>query len=542
MNPMLRIENLSINNFATIKHQSVDFTEGFNVIVGETGSGKSLILDALQLTFGARADKKLVRKGSSFASVEVSFKIDPKAISKVSKFCDDIGYPTEDEIHIKRVIYKEGNSKAFLNHQSCPISQLTSFTRKFIDLVGQFENQKLLSSEYQLRLLDSYAKLGSDFKKYSELFNLLKDLEGDLTKLENKFLNREREIDFLEFQLKEFKELNPTQEEEEQLIKDKEFLLNSEKITKLGDEFRYMLFEENDGGIVSRINQFTSSFSSTPITELETVSEKLRSIESNLYELEEIVRNSCDNNISSEQSLEDIIDLLDRYQKLKRKFNLPTSELQQKCLNLNEELVKFLDIENEISLIKSKITDSKELCLNIALELHKNREVASLNLSREITESIQKLNMEGATIKFNCQEDNNLSINGLTNLKLTAETNPGEGFYNLSDIASGGELSRILLSLRHLMTAQDSISVFLFDEIDTGIGGKTALKIGEMLSEISQKSQVIAITHLPQIASFADNLVVVEKETKDQRTESKIINCDKKTKIKYISEMANLSL
>ena len=153
MNSSLRIENLTINNFATIKNQTVDFSEGFNVIVGETGSGKSLILDALQLALGARADKKLVRKGSRFATVEVSFKLNLEKSEKIQDYCNEIGFPFEENINIKRVIYKEGNSKAFLNHQSCPIGMLSTFTRKFVDLVGQFENQKLLSPEYQLRLL-----------------------------------------------------------------------------------------------------------------------------------------------------------------------------------------------------------------------------------------------------------------------------------------------------------------------------------------------------------------------------------------------------
>ncbi len=541
MNSVLKIDNLLINNFATIKNQSIDFSNGFNVIVGETGSGKSLILDALQLTFGARAEKKLVRKDCEFSTVEVSFSIENSGYKKIKKFCDELGFPFEDSIHIKRVIYKEGNSKAFLNHQSCPLNILTKFTRKFIDLVGQFENQKLLSPEYQLKLLDSFARIDSNFKKFSELYTSLKSLNQELDDLEGRIENREREIDYLEFQLSEFESLNPSLEEEEKLIQEKNSILNIEKIDSLAEEFKYLTFEENDGGFLSRFKSVSSKILNMSFEDSDLIQNKVESIENTLFEIDELLRGKSGAVQDSDEKIEEVLDLLDRYQKLKRKFNLSTEELSDKRDILQNDLEKLKSIENCIESLKTKITEVKEQCLNLALELHRNRTAAASNLSKELTRVIQKLNMEGASIKFNCEETSDLSSNGLTKLELLAETNPGEGFHNLSKIASGGELSRILLSLRHLMTTQDSISVFLFDEIDTGIGGKTALKIGEMLKEISTSSQVIAITHLPQIASFSNNLVAVEKKTIDSRTESKVSVLSDKAIKGYINQMASLS-
>ena len=289
MNSSLRIENLTINNFATIKNQTVDFSEGFNVIVGETGSGKSLILDALQLALGARADKKLVRKGSRFATVEVSFKLNLEKSEKIQDYCNEIGFPFEENINIKRVIYKEGNSKAFLNHQSCPIGMLSTFTRKFVDLVGQFENQKLLSPEYQLRLLDSYSNLGDQFKEYTTLFTLLKNLRFDLETLEERVSNREREIDYLQFQLNEFSLLNPTVEGESELIAEKNLILNSEKILKLNREFKHFLFEENDGGVISNLKNFANQFSNSEIDADGALLEKFSTIENILFEIESTI-------------------------------------------------------------------------------------------------------------------------------------------------------------------------------------------------------------------------------------------------------------
>ncbi|MBK23756.1 MAG: hypothetical protein CME70_07090 [Halobacteriovorax sp.] len=541
MKSVLKIDNLLINNFATIKNQSIDFSNGFNVIVGETGSGKSLILDALQLTFGARAEKKLVRKDCDFSTVEVSFSIEKAGYKKIKKFCDELGFPFEESIHIKRVIYKEGNSKAFLNHQACPLNILTKFTRKFIDLVGQFENQKLLTPEYQLKLLDSFARIDKDFKKFADLFSTFKNLGQELQKLEGKIENREREIDYLEFQLSEFDTLNPSTEEEERLIAEKNSMLNMEKIESSSNEFRYLTFEENDGGFLSRFKSVVSKITGMALEDSEVLENKVETIENALYEIDELLRAKSNSIQDSESRIEEILDLLDRYQKLKRKFNLPTEELRKKRESLNDELSALKSIETSINEFKKKIVVVKEQCLNLALTLHKDRASAAANLSKELTRVIQKLNMEGASIKFNCEEVESLSSNGLTKLELLAETNPGEGFYNLSKIASGGELSRILLSLRHLMTTQDSISVFLFDEIDTGIGGKTALKIGEMLKEISSCSQVIAITHLPQIASFSNNLIAVEKKTISSRTESKVSVLSRAQIKEYVNQMASLN-
>jgi DNA repair protein RecN (Recombination protein N) len=541
MKSNLRIETLTINNFATIKNQVVDFSEGFNVIVGETGSGKSLILDALQLALGARADKKLVRKGNSFATVEVSFSLNLENSEKIQVYCNEIGFPYEDNINIKRVVFKEGNSKAFLNHQSCPIGMLSSFTRKFVDLVGQFENQKLLSPEYQLRLLDSYSNLGDQFKEYTTLYSLLKNLKNELENLEEKVSNREREIDYLQFQLNEFSLLNPTIEGEAELIKEKSLILNSEKVLKLNREFKHFLFEENEGGVISNLKNFANQFTNSNIEIDNNLSEKFSLIESTLFEVEEITKGESLLADDSEQRLEEVLDVLDRYQKLKRKFSLPTEELQLKQESLKNELDKLLDIETELSTIRQKISNTKALCSSLAKDLHKSRIKSAKKLSVELTNTIQKLNMEGAKIQFLLNEKDDLSSTGISDLELSAETNLGEGFFKLGKIASGGELSRILLSLRHLMTTQDSISIFLFDEIDTGIGGKTAIKIGNMLSEISTGSQVIAITHLPQIASFSNNLVVVEKSTIDSRTESKVFNYTEDKKNSYVNEMAQLT-
>lgn len=540
--PQLLIESLNINNFATIKNQYLEFQEGFNVIVGETGSGKSLILDALQLTFGTRAEKKLVRKGSKFSSVEVEFRVNQEDYQEVSNFCEELGFPMERNVHIKRVIYKEGSSKAYLNHQACPLNVLTRFTRKYIDLVGQFENQKLLSSSYQLKLLDSFASLENLFGTYSNHYTTLTSLEEKLKVMESKFLTREREIDYLEYQLKEFENISPSTEREDELLELKSSFLNSERLLKLNEEFRFILLEEGDGGVFSKLRKLSNVANQIPHSSTTDVVEKLNSAEAILQEVETIVKASTNETAKIDENFEDILDELDGYQKLKRKFNLSTDELSSKEIELRNELGSLLKIENEIKTIIDQIKSQKEVCLNLSQELHKCRVSASKTFSKELTSTVQKLNMNGAQINFQCSEKEDLGHTGITDLNLMAQTNPGEGFYKLNKIASGGELSRILLSLRHLLTTQDSISVFLFDEIDTGIGGKTALKIGEMLKEISTNSQVIAITHLPQIANFSNNLIAVEKETKEMRTETKIQLLSGNDRKNYLKEMSQLEI
>lgn len=531
----LLLKSLTMNNFATFVNQEILFSNGFNVIVGETGSGKSLILDALQLIFGNRADKKIIRKNEEFATVEAVFKCDHP---EIKSYFSELGHPfSDDEILIKRIITSEGSSKAYLNFQQCSLQTLNTISKRYVDLVGQFDNQKLLSEDYQLALLDDYSNMSSETKEYNSHFKDLSNLEAELSELIEINKTKSQRKDYLEFQIAELEKVNPNTEEEERLIETKNQILDHQKKAESFTEANHILSESNTS-ILSLLNKLdiqTSRYDLLTSEETDLLSEAKES----LSELSFSISKKLDFE-NNDDELQEIIEKLDSYQKLKRKFNVNTDELESIYLRFQEEYKLLENSDLEVKRLIDKINLTKELCWTKANLLHTNRVQFASKLSAELTKKVRKLRMSGATIRVELEETKALSKNGISKISFNAETNPGEGYFKVKDIASGGELSRILLSLRQILSKSDTVSVFLFDEIDTGIGGETAISIGKALEEVSKASQVIAITHLPQIAKFSKTLIDVSKKEEKNRTYSYTSKVQLKEKEQYIRDMAQL--
>lgn len=521
--PLFFLKELTIQNFATFKNQSIQFGPGLNALVGETGSGKSLILDALQLLLGARGDKKVVRRETDFSLLSATFECHD---SVVVNWLETEGFPCENnEIVIKRLIYRNGSSKAYINHLSCSLQNLSHFARKCIDLVGQFENQKLLSEGYQLYLLDHFGKLLDEREAYNQLLRNYNDLKSKKENLIEQKQIREQRLDYLEFQIQEIDKLSPTPEDEEQLFAKKFALLNYEKHLKLAHQFLSLLDGEDESqGILPTLRQLRSLLAKNT----EFIQDKEYLISQSEDCLSEI-RDHLEQHVSLDHDpaeLEKVLERIDMYQRLKRKFGGTVEHIMQAAVDFKREKQSLQELDIDLSEMEIK---TKELSADLKLRakaLHKKRLKASLELAKQLTERIQRLRMTGAEVQITVEELDELQEWGQSRIYFKAQTNPGEGFYRIKDIASGGELSRILLAVRQILSAYDSICVFLFDEIDTGVGGETAISIGEALDEVARQGQVIAITHLPQIAQFASKLIIVQKEIHHEgdiiRTESSV--------------------
>jgi DNA repair protein RecN (Recombination protein N) len=536
------LKKLIIQNFATFKNQSIHFRRGFNAIIGETGSGKSLVLDALQLILGARADKRVVRKDTEYSLIEASFHCEDQG---VMKFLETEGFPLEGkELIIKRLIYKNGTTKTYMNHLSCTVTFLATFSKRYIDLVGQFENQKLLSESYQLHLLDQYGKLAPELMAYQKTLHQFKELQTRLEQLNQSKIHREQRLDYLNFQLQEIEKLNPSSQDEEELLKKKNLLVNVEKIQKVSFQLKD-IFEGDEGqpGLLSQMKKLSSiliknkDFYESQISEVSEIDDKLHVLVDNIdkkYGLD-----------LDPQELEGAIERLDCYQKLKKKFGGSVESMLQSQLEFIKERDQLQGLEFDLEEIRSKIITLKNDLTKFSKALHKKRLLHALNLSKELTTRVQNLKMTGATIKLVLEELVDFNESGVTRANFVAETNPGEGFFKVKDIASGGELSRILLAVRQILSTYDSISIFLFDEIDTGIGGETANCIGKALCQVAENGQVIAITHLPQIAQFAEVLILIQKDIQGQdktsRTESSVKEIVGKMVQKEVRAMAQLS-
>jgi len=504
----LFLKSLNLQNFATFENQSIQFDSKFNAIVGETGSGKSLILDALEIIFGGRADKKLIRKNADFASIEATFACNDR---EIKQYFLELGHPIEgDEILVKRIIFTNESSKSYLNYQSCSVQTLGQFSKRFVDLVGQFENQKLLSEDYQMVLLDSYAHLQNDIEDYQSMYLQLNSLKKDLHDLlQEKMLRAQRE-DYIRFQIEEIERLNPTIEDESNLLKKKEIIQNLEKRNQTLVSLSQTI-SEDDISILGLIKNCLQKAEKNPTIISEEIFTKLYDAKSILedvsYEVSKNLETSIDENI------EEIIDRLDLYSKVKRKFGGSTDIMISAYNEFKSELNSYGHIDEKINLTTKKLAELESRSMAFAEELHKIRIDKAQSLSIALTNKIRELKMTGASIKLVICRTDSLGPKGLSRIDFIAETNPGEGYFKVKEIASGGELSRILLAVRQLLSSNDTISVFLFDEIDTGIGGETALTIGKSLQDVAQFSQVLAITHLPQIATYADKIINVSKTT-----------------------------
>ncbi len=522
MKPPFYLKQLIIQNFATFKNQTIQFHPGLNSIVGETGSGKSLVLDALQLIFGARADKKIIRKDSDFALIEASFNCQDK---DVKKFLQEIGHPIDgEEFIIKRIIHCNGTTKNFINHLSANLGILADFSKKFIDLVGQFENQKLLSGLYQLQLLDQYGELQKELNNYKDEYLELKNLEKELIQLQETKTSRDHRLDYLQYQLDEIQILAPSSQDETELLEKKSIMINLERNQRLNSSIDDIFIGgESSMGLLNQFKSLQSIFFKNSDLFKNDIS-KLSQLDDLITEIYDSYKKRLNSELDSHE-LEGVIERLDQYSRLKKKFGGTVQSILDSQELFLKEREKLKTVEISLNETEEKINSLKPNLKIKAEKLHQKRLHFAKKLSQLLTEKVRTLKMAGATIKMVIERAPEINENGCSKIDFIAETNPGEGFYKVKDIASGGELSRILLGLRQILACHDSISIFLFDEIDSGIGGETATSLGRALQEVAKNGQVIAITHLPQVAQFSDSMIVVEKDiqesSKEIRTESR---------------------
>ncbi len=536
------LESLSIKNFATFDYETISFCPTFNAIIGETGSGKSLILDALQLIFGARSDKKMIRKGKEQSIIEAVFLCQDKSILH---FLSELGFPVEENhIIIKRTLDVNGNSRSFLNHQTTNLATLQKFFKKYIDWVGQFENQKILENSYQMSALDQFAQTITEKNEYQKEFQALTNKKNEFKKIiEQKNISDEQE-DFLNFVIEEISEAHLSETEEEALLQKKNLLQNSEQRKNTQELLLHHLKESSDNtSAIDLIKNSIKIVEKNKNLYPSSVSEQLLSAINH-------IETCCDSltayeELEANETLETVLDRLDTYQKIKRKYGGTILSALERLDSAKKQMNFFNNFTEEINRLQLEIETCEKNALVLAEKLHLKRLKKSKELSTLLSKELGHLKMQGATIKIEIMAKETLGWEGLDDILITAETNPGEGFYPINSIASGGELSRILLALRQILSSKDDTSLFLFDEIDTGMGGETALCIGKTLQAVSQNSQVIAITHLPQIAHCAEKLIIVSKESSDskegQRTFSSIREVQGLEKKKEIHQMVPLS-
>ena len=536
---MLQI--LRIKNIAIIDSAEIHFKGGLNILSGETGTGKSIIIEAISLLLGSRASTELIRAGKEDAIVEGFFDI--SEIPWISERLKEAGFENSNsELLVKRIVSQSGKHRIYINGELATLTLLQKICDGLIDLCGQHEHQSLLKPPRQLELLDEYGALREEVKKVSLTWTAYRGLIQKQKYLENSEIERIKKTDFLKFQIEEIQQAQLKVDEEQELQKEKQLLQSAETRAKLGETIRQILESEENSGVLNQLR-----FSIQKIKSLAHLDSKIlplsESLERALAETEEVAL-SLNKYLSSiemdSELLQNIQDRLSLIGDLRRKYGAQVSDVLETLNALDGELSSLNQSSAQLLEIKSQISKVEALLQTEGQHLSLARKKAATLLAQSVTRELKDLKMADSKFLIELQyEEHPLQWTSLggDSIQFAVQTNRGEPSRPLGKIASGGELSRLMLAIRRVISQKGGIGVYLFDEIDAGIGGQTAFEVGKKLRSVASRNQVICITHLPQVASFAHHHLVVKKMNHGDRTTTEIIELNSKSQCEEIARM-----
>ena len=536
------LKRLEISNIALIDSLSVDLAPGMNCLTGETGAGKSIIIDSINCILGERTSRDLIRSQSNSASVTGYFTLDDlRSREEIFAILDenDINFEGNDLV-LFREFDRSGRNICRICGKSVSLSLLKTIGSYLIDIHGQHDNQSLLRTETHIDLLDLFG--GNNIKnildeyrqlrsEYNSKISMIRKLSGDPAE-------RARRIDLLRYQAKEIADAKLDPKEEETLEETRSILANSEKITEALSG-AYMSLSGDDSDMYSRSARDLMGDAASYLKEISSLSSSLEELSSeatdilyNLTDLSDSIRQALSEMSFSPDELERIDDRLDLINNLKRKYGNSVPEIIEFGRRAEEEAASLEGSEELTRELEREAEDLKEEMKNVCFRLHEERELAGEKLGEAVCLELKELEMPGARfladIVFDGRDDPVFGANGLDSVEFLMSANPGEGLKPLSRVASGGELSRIMLALKSILANVDSIPTMIFDEIDIGISGRTAQSLGEKLRRLSRSHQVICVTHLAIIAAGADRNMIVTKSTENGQTLTKLQVPDRK--------------
>lgn len=539
------LNGLSINNFAIIDELQVSFDSGLNVISGETGAGKSIIIGAVSLLLGDRAASEMIRSQADMATVEALFEIkDNKALQEKLVSMD---FKLAEELVIRRVISRSGKNRATVNGQIATLAHLTAISELLINICGQHEHQLILHAENHIDILDKYGECLPARSLYESAYNRFQQIRLQIGKLENLRRLREEKIELVKYQLNEIENINPQPGEDLILADEKKVLLNVQKLTECANRAYDLLYGEKNS-ICEKLKEVQFQ-----VKEIKKIDAGLAiadsDVEASLISLQEAalgLRNYSKHLFFDPERLAVIDERAELLNRLKRKYGQALDFVFSRKREMEEELKQAFSVEVDLEELIKEETVAWIDMQNKAQELSRLRHDAARKLKEAVDMEIRALNMPSASffVVFresgagnNGQASNNFSIKGVDEVEFFLTANVGEEPKPLNRVASGGELSRIVLALKNVLSQNGSVGTVVFDEVDSGIGGATAEVVGRKLKEVSANHQVICITHLPQIACFGESHLRVQKEIKGGRTITTVEKLNDEKKVEEISRM-----
>ncbi len=522
------ISTLHIKNIGIIEDLTVDLNNGFNVLTGETGAGKTLIIDSLNLACGSRFNKEIIRFGEEFCLVELNIYL-PENENSI-----------EGNILISREIHLNGRNTCKINGRLVTVNELKEFMQDIIDIHGQNDNQTIMSKSEHIKYLDNFIgnKILEEKNIYKELYYRYCEIKKILNENYGDDKEKQRRLDLLKYQANEIENANLKIDEEEILDLERKKIINSEKI--------YSCLSEVDNNLSNVVIDGINS-SIRALEKIEDIDdeykEKLTTLKNVYYDVQELSRDISDlnNDVSFDESRRDEIEKrLDYIYDLKRKYGNSIKEILNYKKEVEDEIFKIENLEEHNNKLKKELSDVKQNMLKNAQKLHELRIEYSKLLNEKINKELKDLEMKNAkfSAEINFDKSENYNENGLDDIEFMISTNVGDEKKSLIKIASGGEISRIMLAIKTVLADTDEVPILIFDEIDTGISGKAAKSVGEKIKIISKKHQVICITHQANIAAQGDYNYYISKSVNNGKT---FTNIKLLSEIEIINEIARIS-
>lgn len=513
------LTTLYIENIAVIEKTSIDFSEGLNVLTGETGAGKSIIIDSINAIMGQRTSKELVRTGAKTALVTAQFD-DVNATVKAK--LAELGYDNEDDdtLILQRSISATGKSSCKINARPASVTVLKEIAKNLINIHGQHESYELFSPDTHIDYIDSFGELGSELEDYRVKYSKYKTLKKQLNEANSDESARLHEIDLLTYQTTELFNADVQQDELEQLENERIILNNSEKIFTLLNDAKELLDgdERIQGGIEavdSAMNYIQRAASLN--AEYESISESITDVYYNLKDCIDAISDAADSVESDPQRLEEIDERLDLLNRLTRKYGCECNELPVLAEKMQTRLEELLSYDKNRDKLEQDYAVAEDNARIAAQKLSEIRKKTAKVFSERVREEMSFLNMPNVQIVTQFEETD-FYEKGTDKVEFLISANPGEPPRPVAKIASGGELSRMMLAIKTVLASTDDIDTLIFDEVDTGISGSASQKVGLKLKEVSKSSQVLCVTHQAQLAALADAHYLISKQVEDGRT------------------------
>lgn len=515
------LSQLYIKNIAVIKEADINFAQGFNVFTGETGAGKTILINAINAVLGERTSRDIIRTGENSASITAVFDdVPPRVLSTLA----DLGYEIEsgDSLLIMRTLHQDGKTQCKINGQPATVSMLKNISGMLINVHGQHDSQQLLSAEKHLGYIDLYGGLGQALSEYQTEFARLREINDRIGALSADEAEKAHKTDLLTYQINEITEAALTSGEEEELLSQRRILRNSERITQALAAALALLSGDDNGetpGIVEQMEELAAQLEEAG-RYMEDFAPTATAVSGYKYELEDCassVQDALDNMDYDPAWAEYIENRLDTINMLKRKYGADIPAILAFLEKAKAELDDITFSEEKLAQLEQERSRQFARCYDLARQLSADRKKAAEEFTAKIQEELRFLDM--SAVRFlPVFREKALSSLGMDDFELQVSTNVGEEPKPLAKIASGGELSRIMLAMKNVLSDRDNVDTMIFDEIDTGVSGRAAQKIGRKLHEVSAGRQVICVTHLAQVAAYADHHLLISKKVRDGKT------------------------